>query len=301
MKYAWIEAHKRSYPIAIACEVLGVSTSGYHDHRKRRRQLTGTRPTSAPPRISNERLVAHIRIIHAEVKHEYGWPRMWRELKARGFRVGKERVRHLMRQHGVRAKAKRRFKLTTDSNHRYPVAANLVARNFSPAAPNQIWTSDITYIDTGEGWLYLAVMIDLFSRQVVGFAILPHMRSELVVSALRTGWFRRRPAQGLIVHTDRGSQYCGEAFQDALKAYGMVSSMSRKGDCWDNAPTESLWARMKVARVHGVKFATHQQAINEVMDWLHFYNQKRLHSTLGYVSPMQFEAAWHADQEKLAA
>jgi len=226
---------------------------------------------------------------------------MWRELKARGFRVGKERVRHLMRQHGIRAKVKRRFKLTTDSSHTYPVAANLVARNFSPAAPNQIWTSDITYIDTGEGWLYLAVMIDLFSRQVVGFAIAPHMRSELVVSALRMGWFWRRSAKGLVVHTDRGSQYCGEAFQDALKAYGMVSSMSRKGDCWDSAPTESLWARLKVARVHGVAFATHQQAINEVMDRLHFYNQKRLHSTLGYVSPMQFEAAWHADQEKLAA
>jgi putative transposase len=301
VKHAWIEAHQRSYPIAIACEVLGVSTSGYHDHRQRRQQLTGAPPTSTPPRLSNERIVTHIRIIHAEVKHEYGWPRMWRELKARGFRVGKERVQKLMREHGIRAKAKRRFKLTTDSNHRYPVAANLVARHFSPAAPNQIWTSDITYIDTGEGWLYLAVMIDLFSRQVVGFAMAPHMRSELVVSALRMGWFRRHPAKGLIVHTDRGSQYCGEAFQDTLRAYGMVSSMSRRGDCWDNAPTESLWSRLKAARVHGVKFATHQQAINEVMDWLHFYNQKRLHSTLNYVSPMQFEAAWHAVQEKRAA
>lgn len=301
MKHAWIEAHVKNYPVAIACEVLGVSTSGYHDHRQRRRQLSATPPAGTPPRLSNERIVAQIRIIHAEVKREYGWPRMWRELKARGLRVGKERVQKLMRQHSIRAKAKRRFKLTTDSNHTYPVAANLVARNFSPAAPNQIWTSDITYIDTGEGWLYLAVMIDLFSRQVVGFAILPHMRSELVVSALRMGWFRRRPAKGLVVHTDRGSQYCGEAFQDTLRAYGMVPSMSRRGDCWDNAPTESLWSRLKVARVHGVKFTTHQQAINEVMDWLHFYNQKRLHSTLNYVSPMQFEAAWHADQAILAA
>lgn len=296
MKHAWIETHKKTYPIAIACEVLGVSASGYHDQRKRRMQLASPPPTHTPQRISDDRILAHIRIIHAEVKGEYGWPRMWRELKARGFGVGKERIRKLMRTHGITAKVKRRFKLTTDSNHRYPVAPNLVARNFSPAAPNQIWTSDITYIDTDEGWLYLAVMIDLFSRQVVGFAMLPHMRSELVVSALRMGWFRRRPAKGLIVHTDRGSQYCGEAFQDTLKAYGMVSSMSRRGDCWDNAPTESLWSRLKAARVHGVKFATHQQAINEVMDWLHFYNQKRLHSTLDYVSPMQFEAAWHANQ-----
>jgi putative transposase len=301
VKYAWIETHKRTYPIAVACEVLGVSTSGYHDHCKRRRPLTSTLAPRTAQRASNDRIVAQIRIIHAEVKHEYGWPRMWRELKARGFRVGKERVRQLMREYGISAKVKRRFRVTTDSNHRLPIAANLVARNFSPVAPDQIWASDITYIDTGEGWLYLAVMIDLFSRRVVGFAMAPHMRSELVVDALRMGWFRRRPAKRLIVHTDRGSQYCGEAFQDTLKAYGMVSSMSRKGDCWDNAPTESLWSRLKTARVHGVKFATRQQAINEVMDWLHFYNQKRLHSTLGYVSPMQFEAAWHAGLSKLAA
>jgi putative transposase len=301
VKYAWIATHKRTYPIAVACAVLGVSSSGYHDHCKRRRPSTSTPAPRTTPRASNDRIVAQIRMIHAEVKHEYGWPRMWRELKARGFRVGKERVRQLMREHGISAKIKRRFRVTTDSNHRLPIAANLVARNFSPAAPNQIWTSDITYIDTGEGWLYLAVMMDLFSRRVVGFAMAPHMRSELVVDALRMGWFRRHPAKGLIVHTDRGSQYCGEAFQDTLRAYGMVSSMSRKGNCWDNAPTESLWSRLKAARVHGVKFATHQQAINAVMDWLHFYNQKRLHSTLDYVSPMQFEAAWHTAQSTLAA
>ncbi len=194
--------------------------------------------------------MAHIRIIHADVKREYGWLRMWRKLKARGFRMGKERLQKRMREHGICAKAKRRFKLNTDSNHRYPVAANLVARHVNPSVPNQIWTSDITSIDTGEGWLYLAVMLDLFSRQVVGFAIAPHRRSELVVSALRMGWFRRRPAKGLIVHTDRDSQYCGEAFQDALKAYGMVSPMRRRGDCWDNGPTESLWSRLKAARVH---------------------------------------------------
>jgi putative transposase len=296
VKYAWIAAHKKTYPIAVACDVLGVSTSGYHA-----RCLPRTQAPPAARRLREDQLVAQIRIIHAEVKQEYGWPRMWRELKARGTRVGKERVRKLMRLHGICAKAKRRFRLTTDSNHPFPVADNLLARNFSPSAPDRVWTSDITYIDTAEGWLYLAVMIDLFSRRIVGFAIAPHMRSELVLSALRMGWFRRRPATGLIVHTDRGSQYCGAAFQDALKAYGMVSSMSRKGNCWDNAPTESLWSRLKAARVHGVKFATHQHAIDEVMDWIHFYNQKRLHSTLNYVSPMQFEAAWQNTQTKQAA
>jgi putative transposase len=155
--------------------------------------------------------------------------------------------------------------------------------------------------DTAETWLYLAVMMDLFSRRVVGFAMALHRRSELVVDALRMGWFRRHPAKGLIVHTDRGSQYGGEAFQDTLRAYGMVSSMRRKGNCWDNAPTESLCSRLKAARVHGVKFATPQQAISAVMDWLHLYNQKRLPSTLDYVSPVQFEAAWDAYQSTLTA
>jgi putative transposase len=177
--------------------------------------------------MSNDALLAHIKVIHAEVKGEYGWPRMWKELLARGMRVGKERVRKLMKQHGIRARTKRKFKATTNSAHNLPVAANLVARNFAPMRPNETWTSDITYIDTAEGWLYLAVMLDLFSRQVVGWAIAPRMTSELVIDALRMAWFRRKPAKGLIVHTDRGSQYCGKDFQRALKAYGMVSSMRR--------------------------------------------------------------------------
>ncbi len=220
---------------------------------------------------------------------------------AKGIRVGKERVRKLMALHGIRAKTKRKFKATTNSAHQLPVASNLIARDFSPALPNQVWTTDITYLATDEGWLYLTVMLDLFSRQVVGWSIKPRMTQQLVVDALRMAWFRRRPAAGLIVHSDRGSQYCGQLFQSALKAYGMRSSMSRKGDCWDNAPTESLWGSLKRACVYGQRFATREEAQAAVMNWLAFYNATRLHSRLGYVSPMQFEKNWLAEQARRSA
>ena len=168
----------------------------------------------------------------------------------------------------------------------------------APEAPNQVWTSDITYIATDEGWLYLTAFIDLFSRQVVGWSLREHMQASVVTDALRMAWFRRRPAPGLIVHSDRGSQYCSHEFQKVLKDYGMKSSMSRKGDCWDNAPTESLWSRLKVGRLYGRRYATRRQAMDEVVDWLNFYNHKRLHSTLGYVSPMTFEQRWIAAQQQ---
>jgi transposase InsO family protein len=278
---------------------LGVSTSGYFEHQRRREQGNPGRPGGT--RVSNEALLAHIRAIDTEVKHEYGWPRVWKELVARGIRVGKDRVRRLMQAHGIRARGKRKFVITTDSRHNMPVAPNLLARDFAPLAPDRVWSGDITYIETGEGWLYLAAVIDLFSRQVVGWSMQSHMQAGLVTDALRMAWFRRHPAAGLIFHSDRGSQYCSEMFQAALASYGMLSSMSRKGNCWDNAPTESLWGSLKVGRLYGRKFATQRQAMDEVIDWLTFYNHRRLHSTLGYVSPMQFEQHWHAGQPKKAA
>ena len=252
-------------------------------------------------RICCEALLAHIRAIHAEVKGEYGWPRVWKELLARGIRVGKQRVQRLMKTHGIKARGKRKFVVTTDSKHGLPVAENLLARDFTPVAPDRVWSSDITYIATDEGWLYLAVVIDLFSRIVVGWSMQPHMQASLVTDALRMAWFRRQPEPGLIFHSDRGSQYCAHTFQAALASYGMRSSMSRKGDCWDNAPTESLWGSLKVGRLYGKRFATQRQAMEEVIDWLTFYNHRRLHSTLAYVSPMQFAEQWHAGQPKQAA
>ena len=239
MKYAWVAGNQSNWPVTLACDVLGVSPSGYFKHLRRKAL---DKPTRAGPnnRMSDERLLVEIRVIHAEVRQEYGWPKMWKELLARGHRVGKERVRRLMQKHGIRARCKRKFVVTTDSNHQLPVAPDLLQRNFTPSAPNQVWTGDITYIATDEGWLYLAAVIDLFSRQVVGWSMQPHMQSSLITDALKMAWFRRHPVPGLIFHSDRGSQYYGGEFQGALEGYKMNSSMSRKGNCWDNAPTESL-------------------------------------------------------------
>ena len=291
---------RAQWPVTIACEVLGVSSSGYFEHCKRKSQAKPSKPW-ANRRISNEELLAHIRAIHEEVKHEYGWPRMYKELVGRGIRVGKDRVRRLMKLHGIRARGKKKYVVTTDSKHNLPIAQNLLDRNFSVCAPNQVWSGDITYIATDEGWLYLAAVIDLFSRQVVGWSMKGHMQSSLVTDALRMAWFRRQPQNGLIFHSDRGSQYCGDEFQDALKEYKMKSSMSRKGNCWDNAPTESLWGRLKVGRLYGRKFETRREAMDEVISWLTFYNFSRLHSTLGYMSPMKFEERWYAERELKAA
>ena len=299
MKYAWIDKLKVVWPVTLMCQLLGVSVSGYFGHRQRNGKTPSAGP--GPSRVSNEALVAHIRAIHAEFKGEYGWPRVWKELLARGVRVGKDRVQRLMKLEGIRARGKRKFVVTTDSKHSLPVAENLLARDFTPQAPDRVWSSDITYIATDQGWLYLAAVIDLFSRQVVGWSMQPHMQTSLVTDALRMAWFRRHPERGLIFHSDRGSQYCSHDFQAALKGYGMLSSMSRKGNCWDNAPTESLWGSMKVGRLYGKRFATHRDAMDEVIDWLAFYNHRRLHSTLGYISPMKFEANWHAGQVKKAA
>jgi len=297
VRYAWVAKHRAQWPVSLTCDVLGVSASGYFEHWRRADENRPTRP-GARKRISNEALLANINAIHAEFKQEYGWPRMWKELLIRGIRVGKDRVQKLMQRHGIKARGKKKFVVTTDSKHNLPIAPNLLERNFSPEAPNRVWSSDITYIGTDEGWLYLVAVIDLYSRQVVGWSMKEHMQASLVSDALRMAWFRRRPEPGLIFHSDRGSQYCSHEFQNALKEYGMKSSMSRKGDCWDNAPTESLWGRLKVGRLYGRRFATRRDAMDEVMDWLTFYNHRRLHSSLGYVSPMTFEQRWTAAQQQ---
>jgi putative transposase len=296
VKYAWITGHKRRWPLTLQCEVLGVSASGYFEH-----VALSKSPSRPSRRLSDEAVLAHVKAAHAGSKGEYGWPRIWKDLISRGVRVGKDRIQKLMKLHGIKARGKRRYVVTTDSKHNLPIAPNLLDRDFQPQQPNAVWTSDITYIPTDEGWLYLAAVIDLYARQVVGWSMTSHMETSLVTDALRMAWFRRRPEPGLIFHSDRGSQYCSHEFQSALTEYGMKSSMSRKGNCWDNAPTESLWGSLKVGRLHGMRFATRRQAMDEVIDWLTFYNHGRLHSTLGYISPMQFENNWFAAQLKKAA
>jgi putative transposase len=299
VRYAFVERHRRVWPIATQCRALNVSASGYRQYRARQtRDVSSLQPGR---RIGDSALLVHVKAIFNEMKGAYGWPRIWRELQDRGIRAGKERVRKMMKTHGLQARGKRKFKATTNSSHRLPVSPNLLERKFSVDAPDRVWTGDITYLWTDEGWVYLALVIDLFSRQVVGFAMSERMTRQLVIDALRMAWFRRRPAMGLIFHSDRGSQYASGDFQKQLSTFAMRGSMSRKGDCWDNAVTETLFGSLKVERLHGMRFATRRQAKDEVIDWLRFYNHRRLHSTLGYLSPMAFEKKWLAGKERLAA
>ena len=216
--------------------------------------------------------------------------------------MGKDRVQTLMQLHGIRAKGKRRFKVTTDSKHDLPISLNLLDRQFDVAEPDKVWAGDITYIATDEGWLFLAVVIDLFSRQVVGWSLRADMTRDIVIDALRMAWFKRHPSKhaGLIFHSDRGRQYASKDFRDVLTEYGITSSMSRKGNCWDNACSESLFASLKVERLQGQRFETRRHAKDETIAWLLWYNRARLHSTLAYVSPIQFEQNWLADQDKQA-
>lgn len=248
--------------------------------------------------------LALIRAIHAELKGAYGSPRMVRELRARGFSASKDRVERLMRENGIRARHKRRFKTTTDSKHALPVAGNLLDRNFMPSAPSRVWTADMTYIWTDEGWLYLAIVLDLFNREIVGWSLKSRMTADIVTDALTMAWFRRKPAPGVLHHSDRGSQYASRAFQDKLADYSMTCSMSRKGNCWDNAPSESWFNSLKNERVHGRRYATRAEATADIFEYIEvFYNRKRRHSTLGYRSPTQFLKDWISAQhdEKLVA
>jgi putative transposase len=296
MKYAWIDGQRKAYPLPAMCGTLTVSISGYRAWKR------GGSPSRR--RLTNAQLLAVIKAIHQELKGAYGSPRMVRELRARGFPAAKPRVERLMRENGIRARHKRRYKATTDSKHTLPVAPNRLERNFAPAAPNQAWSADLTYVWTDEGWLYLAVVLDLFNREIVGWSLKPRMTVDIVTDALTMAWFRRRPAPGLIHHSDRGSQYASHAFQAKLTEYGMTCSMSRKGNCWDNAPAESFFNSLKNERVHGTRYATRAEAIVDLFDYIEvFYNRSRRHSTLGYHSPVQFLQHWitHQHEQKIAA
>jgi transposase InsO family protein len=297
VKYAFIQRHRRVWPISVQCRVLEVSVAGYHAH------VVRAASTAQQRHLSDDALLVHIKAIHAETRGSYGWPRTWKELLARGIRVGKERVQKLMQRHGIRARGKRRFKVTTDSNHDFPIAPNLLDRQFTVAEPDKVWAGDITYIATDEGWLFLAVVIDLFSRQVIGWSLRADMTRDIITRALRMAWFKRHPSKkaGLIFHSDRGSQYAAKDFRDVLAEYGITSSMSRKGNCWDNACSETLFGSLKVERLHGQRFKTRRQAMDEVVAWMLWYNRTRLHSTLAYVSPMRFEENWLANQSRQAS
>ena len=298
MKYAFIQRNKLVWLISVQCRVLLVSVSGYHGHLARRADIAQRR------HLSDEALLVHISAVYAENRGAYGWPRIWRQLRGQGIRVGKQRVQRLMQKHGIQARGKQRFRVvTTDSKHGLAIAPNVLDRKFSVGAPNQVWVGDLTYIPTAEGWLFLAVVIDLFSRKVVGWSMRPDMQRELVVDALDMAWFGRNPGRqtGLIFHSDRGSQYASDDFNKVLKEYAITPSMSRKGNCWDNACSETLFGSLKVERLHGQRFETIRQAKDETIAWLLWYNQTRMHSTLGYVSPIQFEQRWHRTTQAIAS
>ena len=249
---------------------------------------------ASPTEQWREELVEAMQVVHADVKQRYGSPRMTAELKAREYDCSENTVAKLMKTHEIRAKTPKRFVRTTDSNHKLPVAENILDRDFDPTGPNQSWCADITYIPTREGWLYLAVVEDLFSRMIVGWSMDTTMESRLVVDALSMALARRRPSAGLLTHSDRGSQYASEHYQRVLREEGIVCSMSEVGQCWDNAPVESFFGRLKCELAPGEMFATQELARAEIFEYLEvFYNRVRRHSSLGFLSPVEYERTYN--------
>ena len=263
------------------CVNLGVSRSAYYDW--------SVRDPSAAVQY-REMLLVVIRFIHDEVKQRYGSPRMYRELLARGYECSLNTVTQLMRANGVAARGRRKYRCTTDSNHALPVAENLLDRQFEPGAINRHWVADMTYIPTHEGWLYLAAVEDLGSRMIVGWSMSGTMTSRLVVDALEMGWERRHPGEGLLAHSDRGSQYASEHYRQRLSEKGIRCSMSRRGNCWDNAAMESFFASLKKELVHDERYTTRAEARASIFEYIEvFYNRIRLHSSLGNRSPAEYE------------
>ena len=240
----------------------------------------------------DERLVVHLRAIAAANDSNYGSARMTRALREAGFVVNEKRVARLMREQGIRAKHKKKFRITTQSKHRLPVAPNRLGQRFEASHPNQVWLADITYVWTAEGWMYLAAVMDLCSRCIVGWALSERIDTALVKQALLTAVWRRKPPRALILHSDRGAQYCAKEYQDELAAFGVVASMSRPGNCYDNAPMESFFKTLKVERIYGRRYQTRAELRSDLFHYIELYfNSERLHSSLGYRSPQRFEQA----------
>ena len=283
MRYAWVRDHAGEFPVSAMCRAVGVSRSAYHAWR------------AGPVRkraAARDALAGRIAEVQRDTRGVYGSPRVTAELRARGVRVSENTVAKVMRARGIRARTARKFvPRTTDSGHASPVAENLLGRRFGAGLPDRKWAADITYVPTGEGWLYLAGVIDLCSRKLVGWAMADHLRTDLVADALRMAVARRRPGPGLLHHSDRGCQYASEGYRRLLAAHGMSCSMSGAGDCWDNAPMESFWGTLKAELVDHERYATRAEARASIFEYVEaFYNRVRLHSSIGYMSPEAFEA-----------
>jgi putative transposase len=283
MRFRQIEDQRDNWPVRVMCDALSVSPSGYYAWR--------SRPES-PRKNANRALLVDIQRVHARHRERYGAPRIHAALRAEGQTVSRKRIERMMRHHGIRARVPRRYRVcTTDSKHSLPVAPNLLDQNFVADRPNQVWLADITYIPSAEGWLYLAVILDLFTRKVVGWAMRDHMRAELTIAALTMAIQRRRPRAGLIHHSDRGSQYAAGTYRDILRAAAITPSMSRKGNCWDNAPMESFFGTLKTELVHQREYLDRDAARRELFAYIEgYYNRQRIHSAIGYLTPDQADA-----------
>jgi transposase InsO family protein len=292
VKYAFIREHEREFRVSAMCRALEVGASGYYGRRDRKPSARAA---------ENERLMGKVEAAHAESRGIYGSPKVYRQLRREGERVNHKRVERLMRENGLRAKRAEKSKRTTDSRHDLPVAENVPARQFSPERPDEVWASDITYVWTAEGWLYLVVFLDLYSRLVVGWAVSESLEAGFVEAAFLQGQARRGGAVSPLVHSDRGSQYASAAFRERLSAWGCSQSMSRRANCWDNAVTESFFGVLKAEMIHHERFATRQEARDKLFDYIEvFYNRSRIHSATDYFAPAEYEARYRA-QSKLAA
>lgn len=281
MKYASIAQYGEEFDIVMMCRALEVSKSGYYDWKKR-----GVSSRSTSTRLLDAEILQQFTL----EKGRAGAPRLTKRLKKAGIACSKNRVARRMRSLGLRAKAAKKFKATTNSNHSLPTAPNLLKQDFNALAPNQKWVSDITYIWTEEGWLYLAVIVDLYSRLVVGWSMSERMTSALVCDALQMALFRRRMPEGVILHSDRGSQYCSKEYQTLINKHHLICSMSKRGDCYDNAAMESWNHSLKVEAIHRHSFSTRKEAKEHIFDYIEvYYNRYRLHSSIGYLTPVEFE------------
>ncbi|WP_157071718.1 IS3 family transposase [Steroidobacter denitrificans] len=286
VRYAWIEAHRDQYSVSRLCRLLAVSRSGYCQWRGR--------PPSERT-LANAALDARVAAMHAASGRSYGRPRIVEGLRSQGLTVGHERVRKSLHRQGLRPVYKRAYRVTTDSNHRKPIAANVLERRFDGWSVNQAWVADITFVATGEGWLYLAAVMDLSSRRIVGCSMSDRINADLVCSALRSAYWRRKPAGDLIMHTDRGSPYASDRYRNMIKDFRMVQSMSRRANCWDNSPIESFFKTLKVERVYQLRYETRAQARLDLVNWIEgFYNLQRMHSSIGYQTPAAAESSLRA-------
>ncbi len=284
MKYIFIEKHRSSFAVEKMCRALKISKSGYYAWRDKPKSMCD---------LANEKLDHHIRTIYEQNKGRCGSPRITEALNEQGIACSENRVADRMRKNDIKAKTKKRYKVTTNSKHNHPIAPNLLNQDFTAQHPNQIWASDITYIWTREGWLYLAVILDLFSRRIVGWAMSNRLGQELVLNAFQQALWRRRPGDEIIFHSDQGVQYACTAFRNLLKEYKFIQSMSGRGNCYDNAVVESFFHTLKTELVYFETYHTREEARNNIFEYIEiYYNKIRLHSTLKYCSPVKFEQRW---------